>query len=189
MKNKFIYIIAVTVLFTACASTEAAPEQEVVPELPVQEVVEPEPDLPEWVRNPPLEEGMIFGIGSDTDSDVADQEAVSDSVWQLHSRLKSVVIDPSIAESEVKDRISTSLRVYIEDAAEWDGEIIEEYNAPDGIIWKLARMPIYNAVDAAEGVLKSHSEELGIDKEVMTSLIVKVEEEVPMKRVENPENQ
>ena len=81
-----------------------------------------EPDLPEWVRNPPLEEGMIFGIGSDTDSDAADQKAVSDAVWQLHSRLNSVVIEPSIAESEVKDRISASLRGYIEDVAEWDGE-------------------------------------------------------------------
>ena len=188
VRSKILYLITLSILLAACASTEVPPEPEVIPEPEIQEVIEPEPDLPEWVLNPPFEEGMVFGIGSDMNPDTADQQAFADIVWQLSSRLKSLVLDPSTADAVVKRRIIAS-QEYIVDVVEWDGEIIDEYNASDGMIWKLARMPIYNAMDIAESVLKSYSEELEIDEEDMNSLIFEVEKKVPMERVENPANQ
>ena len=60
MKNKSICIIVVTVLLTACASTEAAPELETVPDPPVQREAVPDPPVQEEVvPDPPVQEEVV----------------------------------------------------------------------------------------------------------------------------------
>ncbi len=179
-------LIILTLCLHACATVEApAPAPAPAPE--VGEPMEaPAPDLPEWALIPPVEEGAIYGVGSDEEPRKAHLKSLTDIAWQMSSQVNSVSVERMTSGEEEKETLAATLGEQMTAATVVGAKIAEEYKTQAGETWVLSRKPLDCVLDVAESVLIAYTAELEIEGAEVATLIAEVEERLVTERVENP---
>ena len=185
-KNRLIGILALSAAlflslgFFACATTEPpAPE----PEKPA--VVEEE-TLPDWALVPPVEEGAIYGLGSDRDPQKARLRSLADIAWQLGAQVNSLSVEGSTADGETRESVAASLGEQMAAVSVDGAAIVETYESSSGETWVLSRKSLGCVLDVAESLLTVYALDLGMEAGDAEMLISEMEARLIAERVENP---
>ncbi len=191
MKEAKAILIILTLGLHACATVEApAPEREASVEAPAPEreapMEAPAPDLPEWALIPPVEEGAIYGVGSDEEPRKAHLKSLTDIAWQMSTQVNSVSVERMTSGEEEKETLAATLGEQMTAATVVGAKIAEEYKTQAGETWVLSRKPLDCVLDVAESVLIAYTAELGVEGDEVATLIAEVEERLVTERVENP---
>lgn len=140
-------------------------------------------EYPDWVSNPPIEEGLIYGVGSGVDHSTALHDSVMDITWQLKSRVSIMILENSDGGEEIEDAVSLDLDRQLAMAAEWEAENIADFQASDSEVWVLSSMPIGNALDITQSVLISYSYELAMNEKEIAEQVSSIERQTAVNRM------
>lgn len=179
-------LICGIILFAGCA-TEPEPEPE-KPAPPVEEKappVEKKPDIPDWANVPPVEDGFIFGIASNTDEENAKVESLADMAWQMSAQAYSVCLKDYNTNSALKEELAVLLGEQMVKAVILEAEIADTYHSSSGETWVLSRKKTNWVLDILESLLVFHASKLGITIDA-EALVSEVEQRLATERVGNP---
>jgi hypothetical protein len=134
---------------------------------------------PEWLLIPPHEEGFFYGIGGDSDLDVAKHKSIVDIGMQFSSRVVSALVaGTSIDEGDSVESV-ISLNEQITDQAVNGAKFCDQYRDEKGMYWVLSRVNTNCLLDVSESLILSYSLELeqeaGIQANALAGVLGTVE--------------
>ncbi len=188
--------LALIMVFAVSCQTAEEPEQEeIAPPAPIEseqieeaavskESEEVVIDYPDWVQNPPLEEGVVYGVGNGTDQSKALLASIMDISWQLQAQIGQTVLNESTADEEFEKTVSAELDMQISNASQWEAKGADEFYASDEEVWILSSMPIGDALDIAQSILISYADDLSMNEEDIVKLISLVEKQIAIERID-----
>ncbi len=189
--------LALIIAFAVSCQTTEEPDQE---EIATPASIEPEKadeatdgseseeviiDYPEWVLNPPVEEGIVYGVGNGVDQSKALLASIMDITWQLQAQISTAILNEATAVEEFENTVSTELDMQISHVAQWEAKGVDEFSASDEEVWILSSMPIGDALDIAQGILISYADEMKMNEVEIVKLISLVEKQIAIERIDS----
>lgn len=188
--NKYIlslWLLSLVVFLTGCSSTpEPTASHYVEPEEEIETLENLEllsrkerPDYPQWIFLPPEEEGYLYGVGSDSQLDLAKAKSLVSVGQQFDTRVRSVLVEKSVSGGS-KEETSTvsSISEQVTDQALTGAKYFDQYIDDDGQHWVLARAPYDCVIDAVESILISYSLELQQNQNQLVNVVDLLEEAI-----------
>jgi hypothetical protein len=127
-----------------------------------------DPNIPEFVANPPIAEDAIFGVGSakmanpSTSMQAADARARTDIATKLNTQVQAMVIDYSrVAGTESNPSAALSFYQSVSrqlTEAKLQGiELVKREQTADGTYWTLMRISKTAAASSASEIIESEA--------------------------------
>ena len=88
---------------------------------------------------PPVEDGVIFGIASNTNGEKARVESLADMAWQMSAQAYSVSLKDYDTNSALKEELAILLGEQMVKAVILGAETADTYNSSSGETWVLSR--------------------------------------------------
>lgn len=145
-----------------------------------------EQGFPEWITNPPVGEGMVYGVGSGPDTNEAHLQSILDISFQMSTHIRNSIEQRSSVTGINEKTVVQALNENISQATVTGAKIVDEYQHSDDSIWMLSRMPINCAMDLTQSTLVSYVLELKMDIPEISVLLDDVEAKIAIERMENP---
>ena len=156
MKKAYLVILGILVVFLAMGCGSKPPE------------VKGDPNIPDFVLNPPLDDTYMYGVGSALFSNqsqamqAADARARTDLANKLKTEVQAMIIDYSRTAGTENNQTSAltfyeSVSRQLTETTLTKVDVVERKRTPDGTWWTLMRMSKADAAQSAADVITSEA--------------------------------
>ena len=133
-----------------------------------------ERDYPDWFVKPPLEEGYLFGIGIDKDSEKAKQKSIVDIAYQMSVHVEASLYDRAQEDNGQLTEQVTRIGDQVSRSTVVGTKFYDRYESADGYTYILSRSPLECTMGAIESLLISYRrdlEDIGIELDEVQELM------------------